>query len=82
MDETALKVLKVAEERDIAIKELSNRLEGFCTCTRVLSEKINSNLVSGQVSGVEDNFGSYEIKVEKLVRIGLLENSLNQYFNK
>ena len=27
-------------------------------------------------------FNSYEIKVEKLVRIGLLENSLNQYFNK
>ena len=32
--------------------------------------------------GVEDIFGSYEIKVGKLVRIiDLLENNLNQYFN-
>ena len=42
-----------------AIKQLSNRLEGYYTCTRVLLEEINPNLRSGQVSGVEDNFGSY-----------------------
>ena len=36
LDETALKLLKVIEERDTAIKGLSNRLEGYYTCTRVL----------------------------------------------
>ena len=63
LDETALKLLKVIGESDIAVKELSNRLEGYYTCTRVLLERINSNLVSGQVSGVDDNFGSYAIKM-------------------
>ena len=42
-------------------------------------ERINYNLVSGQVSSVEDNFGPYEIQVDKFVRrIGLLESNLNQ----
>ena len=39
LDETALKLLKVIEERNIAIKELSNRLEGYYTVTRVLLQK-------------------------------------------
>ena len=51
--------------------------------TRVLLERINYNLVSGQVSSVEDNFGSYEINIDELVRrIDLLESNLNQYFHK
>ena len=62
---------------------MSNRHEGFYTCTRVLLERINYNLVSGQVSSVEDNFGSYEINIDELVRrIDLLESNLNQYVNK
>ena len=82
LDETALKLLKVSEEKDTALKDLSNRLEGYYTCTRVLLEKINSNLVSGQVSSVEDNFGSYEIEIGKLARrIDLLIN-LKQHFHK
>ena len=35
LDDTALKLLKVIEEKDISIKELSNRLEGCYTCARV-----------------------------------------------
>ena len=81
MDETTLNLLKVIEDKDIAIKELSNQLTGYYTCTRVLLERINSNLVESQISGVDDNFGSYEIKIGKLVRrIDLLEFNLNQYF--
>ena len=80
-DETTLNLLKVIEDKDIAIKELSNQLTGYYTCTRVLLERINSNLVESQISGVDDNFGSYEIKIGKLVRrIDLLEFNLNQYF--
>ena len=45
-------------------------------------ERINSNLVESQISGVGDNFDSYEIKIDKLVRrIDLLESNLNQDFN-
>ena len=40
-------------------------------------------LVSGQASSVEDTFGSYGMKAEKLVRrLDLLGNNLNQYLNK
>ena len=79
MDETTLKLLKVIEEKDTAFKELSNRIEGYYTCTRVLLERINSKLVKSQISGVDDNFDSYEKKIDILVRrIDLLENSLNQ----
>ena len=39
MDETTLKLLKVIEDKDIYIKELSNRLEGYYTCTGVLLER-------------------------------------------
>ena len=69
--------------KNIAIKGLSNRLEGFYTCTKVLLERINSNSVSGQVSGVDDNFGSYDIHIDELVRrIDFLESNLNQHFHK
>ena len=41
---------------------------------------MNSDLVSGQVSGVADNLGSYEITSDKLVRIiDLLESNLNRF---
>ena len=74
MDETTLKLLKVIEDKDIG-----NRLEGFNTCTRVLLERINYNLVSGQVSSGEDMVGSYEKTTDKLVIIvDLLESNLNQ----
>ena len=76
-------MLKVIEEHDTAIKELRSRLEGYYTVTRHLLERISYNLVSGQVSSVEDNVGSYEIKVDKLVRIiDLLESNLNRYVHK
>ena len=76
-------VKKVIEEKYFAIKELSNRLEGYYTCTRVLLERINYKLVEHQRSSVEDNVGSYEIKVDELVRIiDLLESNLNQYFHQ
>ena len=79
MDETTLTLLKVIEESYTAINELSNSLQGYYTCTRVLLERINSNLVESQISGVGDNVDSHEIKIDKLVRrIGLLESNLNQ----
>ena len=60
MDETTLKLLKVAEEKNVSVKELSKRPEGYYTVTRVLIEKINYNLASGQTSSVGDNFDSQQ----------------------
>ena len=59
-DETTLKLLNVCEEKHTSNKELSNRLEGCYTCTRVLLERINSNLVERQMSSAEDDVDSYE----------------------
>ena len=36
LDETAFELLNIIEEKDTAIKELSNRVEGYYTCTRCL----------------------------------------------
>ena len=78
MDETTLRLLKIIEEKYTSIKEFSNKLTGYYTCTRVLLEEINYNIIESQVSGVDDSFGSYEIKVHKFVRrIDLLESNLN-----
>ena len=42
---------------------------------------MNYNPVSGQISSVGGNVGSYETKVDKLVRrTDLLEHKLKQYF--
>ena len=48
-DDTTLKLLKVIEETYTAIKELSNRVEGYYTCTRFLLEQIHSNIVESQM---------------------------------
>ena len=61
MGETVLNLLKVIEEKDASVKELSKRLEGYYIVTRVLLEQINSSLVSGQTFSVGDNFDPYEI---------------------
>ena len=81
-DDTTFKLLKVIEDKGMSIKWLSNRLEGYYTCTRVLLERINSNLVESQISGVQDKFDSYEQNIDKLVRrTDLFESNLNQHFN-
>ena len=82
MGETTSELLKVIEETDTTIKELSNRLECYYTCTRFLLERINSNPVETQLSGVDDNSDSYENKIDKLLRrIDLFETNLNHYFH-
>ena len=83
LDETTLELSKVIEDKDMAIKSLSNKLESYYTCTRFSLDQINSNLVENQVSGVADNVDSYEQKHNKLVRrIDLLEHKCNQSSNK
>ena len=76
-------MLKVIQDKDLAVEALARKLEGYNTCLRFLLERINSNIVEHQLSGVVSNSDYYEIAIDKLVRrIDLLESKLNQYFDK
>ena len=71
MDDTTLEILNVIEDKYIAIKELSNRFEGYYTCTRVLLERMNSNLVESQISSAE-----YNLIIMKRKLINKLDESI------
>ena len=47
---------QIIEETYASMEELSKRLGGYYTCTRLLLYKMNSNLASGQTSSVGGNF--------------------------
>ena len=76
------KLLKLVEEKDDKINELKGRIEGVGTKLQYLLERLNISIVEGRISNANNNnFESYEIKIDKLVRrLDLLENNLNQYF--
>jgi len=76
------KLLKLVEEKDKAILELKSRIDGVGTKLQFLLERLNISIVEGRISNANNNnFESYEIKIDKLVRrIDILEQNLNQYF--
>ena len=76
------KLLKLVEEKDIAINQLKSRIDGVGTKLQFLLERLNISIVESRISNVNNNnFESYEIKIDKLVRrLDLLENNLFQYF--
>ena len=75
------KLIKINEEKDKAISELKGRIDGVGTKIQFLIERLNISVVEGRISAVNNNFESYEIKMDKLVRrIDILEQNLNQYF--
>ena len=83
LDASILKLLKVAQDIDLAVEALARKLEGSNICLRCSLERINYDIFENQISGVDSNFDYYEIKPDKLVRrIGLLESNLNALFNK
>ena len=74
---------RLIEDKDTSPKELSNKLEGYHTCTRCLLERINPNIAESQISDVDSNVDSYEINIGKLPRrTDLFESNSNPYFNK
>ena len=76
------KLLKLVEEKDIAINQLKSRIDGVGTKLQYLLERLNISIVEGRISNANNNnFESYEIKIDKLCRrIDILEQNLNQYF--
>ena len=83
VDETILKLLKLVEEKDKAIKELSGKIEGYSTVTKFLLERLNHNLVETRIQIASNDFKSFELKTDKIChRIDLLEQKLLQIYNK
>jgi predicted RNase H-like nuclease (RuvC/YqgF family) len=82
VDPIITKLLKLVEEKDNKINELKSRIDGFSTKIQFMLERLNISIVEGRISAVNNNnFSSYEIKIDKLVRrLDLLENNLFQYF--
>jgi len=82
VDAIITKLLKLVEEKDIAINQLKSRIDGVGTKLQFLLERLNISIVESRISNVNNNnFSSYEIKIDKLVRrIDILEQNLNQYF--
>ena len=81
VDSIITKLLKLVEEKDIAINQLKSRIDGVGTKLQYLLERLNSSVVESRIASVNNNFESYEIKIDKLVRrLDILEQNLNQYF--
>ena len=82
VDAIITKLLKLVEEKDIAINQLKSRIDGVGTKLQYLLERLNISIVEGRISNANNNnFESYEIKIDKLCRrIDILEQNLNQYF--
>ena len=83
VDETILKLLKLVEEQDIAIKELSGKVEGYSTVPKFLLERLNHNLVEARIQFACNDFNSFEIKIDKVCnRIDMLEQRLIYLYSK
>ena len=76
------KLLQLDEEKDDKINELKGRIEGVGTKLQFLIERLNISVVESRISNANNNnFESYEIKIDKLVRrLDILESNLLQYF--
>ena len=83
VDEAILKLLKSVEEKDIAIKELSGKIEGYSTVTKFLLERLNHNLVEARIQFASNDFKLFVIKVDKICnRIDMLEQIILYLYNK
>ena len=83
VDETILKLLKLVEEKDKAIKELGGKVEGYSTVTKFLLERLNHNLVEARIQFASNDFNLFVIKVDKICnRIDMLEQKLIYLYNK
>ena len=80
VDPIITKLIKINEEKHIAINELKGRIDGVGTKNQFLLEMLNSYVIESRSSNVNNKFNAYEINLDKLVRrIDMLESNLNQY---
>ena len=81
VDPIITKLIKINEEKDICINELKGKIDGVGTKIQYLLERLNISIVESRMSAVNNNFDSYELKIDKISRrLDILEQNLNQYF--
>ena len=49
VDPTISRLIQLVEDKDNAIRELKGRIDGNCTCITFLLDKLNCNVISGQM---------------------------------
>jgi len=83
VDPIITQLIKLVEEKYIAIKELGGKIKGYSTVTQFLLERLNHNIVEARIQFASNDFNSFEIKVDKLCnRIDMLEQKLLYLYNK
>ena len=81
IDPIIMEFKSLVEHKDRSILELRNRIDGVGTKLQFLLERLNNNIVESRLKLNNNNYDSYEIKIDKLVRrIDILEQNLNKYF--
>ena len=81
IDPIIMEFKSLVEQKDKSILELKSRIDGVGTKLQFLLERLNNNIIESRLRLNNNNYDSYEIKIDKLVRrIDLLEQNLNKYF--
>ena len=81
IDPIIMELKSMVEHKDKSILELRNRIDGVGTKLQFLLERLNNNIIESRLKLNNNNYDSYEIKIDKLVRrIDILEQNLNKYF--
>ena len=81
IDPIIMEFKQLVEHKDKSILELRNRIDGVGTKLQFLLERLNNNIIESRLKLNNNNYDSYEIKIDKLVRrIDILEQNLNKYF--
>jgi cobalamin biosynthesis protein CobT len=78
------KLNKIMDLLETATIQLTNQANGYDTSTKILLEKINSNVLKSRIitNTPDTNFSSYEVKVDKLAtRINELETNLKLFIS-
>ena len=76
VDPAISKLIQLIEQKDDAIRELKGRVDGDCTCIRLILENIYGNIIETQMKTAND-FNSFGLKENTICnRIDMLENKI------
>ena len=65
-NEVILTLMKLIEEKDKSINELTCRVGGIGTVIKFLLERVNNNTVESRIMTASNDFKSFENKVDKV----------------
>ena len=77
VDPTISKLIQLIEEQYNVIRELKGRIDGNCTCIKLMLETINGHIIETQIRFGSNDFNSFEAKGDTIAnRIDMLETKL------